>query len=204
VRKKLDAIKMLVLDVDGVLTDGTVLVDSRGGESKSFSIIDGHGIKMWKRAGLKIAFLSGRASATTKYQAKELAVDFCLNGRRDKLKGLEELVKMSKIPAAQIAYVGDDLPDLPVISCVGFAAAVANAVDEIKRAADYVTKRKGGEGAVREIIEYILKKTGRWNELVKRYESAGTKHPKNFYRGARGDRRENNINQSLRSRRSLR
>ncbi len=160
---------MLALDVDGVLTDGTILVDSRGRESKSFSIIDGHGIKMWKRAGLKIAFLSGRASATTKYQARELAVDFCLNGRRDKLKGLEELIKMSKMSAAQIAYVGDDLPDLPVISRVGFAAAVANAVDEIKQAADYVTKRKGGEGAVREIIEYILKKTGRWDALVKKY-----------------------------------
>jgi 3-deoxy-D-manno-octulosonate 8-phosphate phosphatase (KDO 8-P phosphatase) len=169
VQKKLDAIKMLVLDVDGVLTDGTIIVDSRGTESKSFSIIDGHGIKMWKRAGLKIAFLSGRASATTKYQARELAVDFCLNGRRDKLKGLKELIKMSKMPAAQIAYVGDDLPDLPVITCAGFAAAVANAADEIKQAADYVTKRKGGEGAVREIIEYILKKTGRWDALVKKY-----------------------------------
>jgi 3-deoxy-D-manno-octulosonate 8-phosphate phosphatase (KDO 8-P phosphatase) len=169
VAKKLDAIKMLVLDVDGVLTDGTILVDSRGSESKSFSIIDGHGIKMWKRAGLKIAFLSGRASAATKYQAKELAVDFCLNGRRDKLKGLKELIKMSKTPASQIAYVGDDLPDLPVINCVCFAAAVANAVDEIKKAADYVTRQKGGQGAVREIIEYILKKTGRWNALVKKY-----------------------------------
>jgi 3-deoxy-D-manno-octulosonate 8-phosphate phosphatase (KDO 8-P phosphatase) len=169
VHKNLDAIKMLVLDVDGVLTDGTILVDSRGHESKSFSIIDGHGIKMWKRAGLKIAFLSGRASATTKHQAKELAVDFCLNGRRDKLKGLSELVKMCKIPPEQIAYVGDDLPDLPVIKCAGFSAAVANAVVEIKQAADYVTKKSGGQGAVREIIEYILKKTGKWNAIVKKY-----------------------------------
>jgi 3-deoxy-D-manno-octulosonate 8-phosphate phosphatase (KDO 8-P phosphatase) len=169
VQKKLDAIKMLVLDVDGVLTDGTIVVDSQGIESKFFSVLDGHGIKMWKRAGLAVAFLSGRASAATKHQAKELAVDFCLNGRRDKLKGLKELIKMSKTPAEQIAYVGDDLPDLPVIQCAGFSVAVANAVDEIKQAADYVTKRKGGEGAVREIIEYILKKTGRWNAIVKKY-----------------------------------
>ena len=167
--KKLDAIKMLALDVDGVLTDGTILVDSRGRETKSFSIIDGHGIKMWKRAGLKIAFLSGRASAATKHQARELAVDFCLNGRRDKLKGFKELIKMSKTPARQIAYVSDDLPDLPVIQCAGFSAAVANAVDEIKRAVDYVTKREGGDGAVREIIEHILKKTDRWDNLVKKY-----------------------------------
>jgi len=169
VQKKLDAIKMLALDVDGVLTDGTILVDSRGRETKSFSIIDGHRIKMWKRAGLKIAFLSGRACATTKHQARELAVDFRLNGRRDKLKGLKELIKMSKTPAGQIAYVGDDLPDLPVIQSAGFSAAVANAVDEVKQAADYVTKQKGGEGAVREVIEHILKKTGRWDGLVKRY-----------------------------------
>jgi 3-deoxy-D-manno-octulosonate 8-phosphate phosphatase (KDO 8-P phosphatase) len=169
VHKKLDTIKMLVLDVDGVLTDGTILVDSRGRESKSFSIIDGHGIKMWKRAGLKIAFLSGRASAATKYQAKELAVDFCLNGRRDKLKGFSELIKMSKTPAGQIAYVGDDLPDLPVIRCAGFSVAVANAVDEVKRSADYITRRKGGGGAVREIIEYILKKIGKWDAIVKKY-----------------------------------
>jgi 3-deoxy-D-manno-octulosonate 8-phosphate phosphatase (KDO 8-P phosphatase) len=169
VSKKLDAIKMLVLDVDGVLTDGTILVDARGRESKSFSIIDGHGIKLWKRTGMKIAFLSGRKSASTAQQAKELAVDFCLNGRRDKLKGLEELVNISKTPVENIAYVGDDLPDLPVILRVGFSAAVANAVDEIKKAADYIAKRKGGQGAVREIIEFILKKTGRWNALVKRY-----------------------------------
>ncbi|MBE3040103.1 MAG: HAD hydrolase family protein [Chloroflexi bacterium] len=160
---------MLVLDVDGVLTDGTIVVDSQGRESKSFSIIDGHGIKMWKRAGLAVAFLSGRESAPTKQQAKELAVDFCLEGCIDKYACMLELMQTSGVSAGQIAYVGDDLPDLPVIRCVGFAAAVANAVDEVKRAADYVTKRKGGEGAVREVIEYILKKTGRWNGLVKRY-----------------------------------
>ncbi len=146
------------------------MVDPQGRESKSFSIIDGHGIKMWKRAGLKVAFLSGRESAPTKQQAKELAVDFCLEGCIDKLTpDLLELMQTSGAPAGQIAYVGDDLPDLPVIQCAGFSAAVANAVDEVKQAADYVTKRKGGEGAVREIIEYILKKTGRWDGLVKRY-----------------------------------
>ena len=87
----------------------------------------------------------------------------------DKYACLLELMQISGVSAGQIAYVGDDLPDLPVIRCVGFSAAVANAVDEVKQAADYVTKRKGGEGAVREVIEYILKKTGRWDGLVKRY-----------------------------------
>jgi len=168
-KTKLDAIKMLVLDVDGVLTDGTIVVDAEGRESKFFSVLDGHGIKMWKRAGLAVAFLSGRESAPTKQQAAELAVDYCLEGCQDKLAGLRELMRVSGLSAGEIAYVGDDLPDLPVILGVGFGAAVANAGDEVKRAAEYVTSRRGGEGAVREVIEYILKKTGRWEGLTKRY-----------------------------------
>ena len=168
-KTKLDAIKMLVLDVDGVLTDGTIVVDAEGRESKFFSVLDGHGIKMWKRAGLAVAFLSGRESTPTKQQAAELAIDYCLEGRQDKLAGLRELMRLSGMSAGEIAYVGDDLPDLPVIRNVGFSAAVANAVDEVKKQADYVTTRKGGQGAVREVIEYILKKTGRWEGLTKRY-----------------------------------
>ena len=167
--KNLNAIKMLVLDVDGVLTDGTIVVDSQGMESKFFSVLDGHGIKMWKRAGLTVAFLSGRESPPTAQQAKELAVDFCLQGCIDKYACLLELIQTSGVPVVQIAYIGDDLPDLPIIRRAGFSAAVANAVDEVKHAVDYVTKRNGGEGAVREVIEYILKKTGRWGELVERY-----------------------------------
>jgi 3-deoxy-D-manno-octulosonate 8-phosphate phosphatase (KDO 8-P phosphatase) len=168
---------MLVLDVDGVLTDGTIMVDNRGRESKFFSVLDGHGIKMWKRAGLKVAFLSGRASAATKQQAEELNIDFCLEGCRDKLAGLRELVQLSGLSASEIAYVGDDLPDLPVMRHTGFSAAVANAVDEVKKAADYVTTLKGGQGAVREVIEYILKKTGKWGGLVKKYLADTVEEP---------------------------
>jgi 3-deoxy-D-manno-octulosonate 8-phosphate phosphatase (KDO 8-P phosphatase) len=160
---------MLVLDVDGVLTDGTIVVDDRGRESKFFNALDGHGIKMWKRSGLKTAFLSGRKSPPTQQHAKEYEIDFCLEGRRDKLAGIKELEKMSGLASKQMAYVGDDLPDLPAMRCAGFKVAVANAVDEIKTAADYITKNGGGKGAVREVIEYILKKTGRWNELLKKY-----------------------------------
>jgi 3-deoxy-D-manno-octulosonate 8-phosphate phosphatase (KDO 8-P phosphatase) len=160
---------MLVLDVDGVLIDGTIVVDAEGRESKFFSVLDGHGIKMWKRAGLRTAFLSGRASAPTKQQAEELKVDFCLEGYRDKLAGLRKLMQLSGLSASEIAYVGDDLPDLPVMRHAGFGAAVANAVDEVKKASDYVTARRGGQGAVREVIEYILKKTGKWCGLMKGY-----------------------------------
>jgi 3-deoxy-D-manno-octulosonate 8-phosphate phosphatase (KDO 8-P phosphatase) len=168
-KKELDAIKMLVLDVDGVLTDGTIVVDDRGVESKFFNALDGHGIKLWKRVGLKVAFLSGRESPPTQQHAKEYEIDFCLEGRKDKLAGLKELEKMSGLSPEQMAYVGDDLPDLPVMRCVGFSVAVANAVDEVRAAADYITKRGGGEGAVREVIEYILKKTGRWDEIMDKY-----------------------------------
>jgi 3-deoxy-D-manno-octulosonate 8-phosphate phosphatase (KDO 8-P phosphatase) len=177
---------MLVLDVDGVLTDGTIVVDSQGRESKFFSVFDGHGIKMWKRAGLSVAFLSGRESAPTKQQAKELAVDFCFEGCIDKYACLLELMQTSGVSAGQIACVGDDLPDLPVIQCAGFSAAVANAVDEIKRAADYVTKKNGGEGAVREVIEYILKKTGRWDGLVKRYTADSPRQKKKSLTSKKG------------------
>jgi len=165
----LSEIKMLVLDVDGVLTDGRVVVDEQGGESKFFSALDGHGIRMWRRAGLKVAFLSGRKSGPTKQQAKELGVDFCLEDCHDKLESFQQLLGLCGLSAEQIAYVGDDLPDLPVIRSAGFGVAVAGAADEVKQAADYVTAREGGRGAVREVIEYILKKTGKWEQLLERY-----------------------------------
>ena len=173
----LDTIRMLVLDVDGVLTDGRILVDENGVESKFFSIVDGHGIKMCKRSGLLVAFLSGRKSGPTKQQADELAVDYCLQGCLDKAASIKELEKLSGVTTGEMAYVGDDLSDLPVIRSVGFGAAVANAAEQVKQAADYVTTRTGGDGAVREIIEYILKKTGRWEGLMQRYLADSPKQP---------------------------
>ena len=162
-------IKMLVLDVDGVLTDGTLIINADGGESKFFNTLDGHGIRMWQRAGLKVAFLSGRSSESTKYRAEQLEVDYCLQDCHNKLDGLENFLEQSGLSAREVAYIGDDLPDLPPIRYVGFGVAVANAVDEVKQYADYVTTRRGGGGAVREVIEYILKSTGKWQELMKRY-----------------------------------
>jgi len=162
-------IQLLVVDVDGVLTDGSLIINSDGSESKSFSTLDGHGLRLWRRAGLKVAFLSGRVSGPTQYRAQQLGIDYCLQDCHDKLSSLEELLKKAGLSAKQVAYIGDDLPDLPLIRCAGFGVAVANAVDEVKDAADYVTANPGGSGAVREVIEYILKNTGRWDELMKRY-----------------------------------
>ena len=151
---------------------GRLLLTPTGKKASSSVSLDGHGIRMWKRAGLKVAFLSGRKSSPTRHHAKEFAVDFCLEDCHDKLACLRELMRLSGLSASEIAYVGDDLPDLPVIRRVGFGVAVAGAVEEVRDVADYVTTQQGGKGAVREVIEYILKKTGRWEGLMKRYLSA--------------------------------
>ncbi len=162
-------IKLLVLDVDGVLTDGTIVINGDGSESKFFNSLDGHGIRMWRRAGLKIALLSGRISEPTRHRAKQLEIEYVFENCHNKLPALEEFLKQLALPPESVAYVGDDLMDLPVMRYVGFSVAVANAVDDVKKQADFVTIRRGGSGAVREAIEYILKNSGRWQELVERY-----------------------------------
>jgi len=166
---KFTEIQLLVMDVDGVLTDGTVLINGDGSEGKFFNLQDGHGIRMWQRAGLHVAFLSGRFSEATKRRAEQLEVEYCVQDCFEKLPEFKKILEQTGIAAKKTAYIGDDLLDLPVIKYAGFGAAVANAVDEVKEAADYITTRCGGNGAVREVIEYILKKSGRWEELMKRY-----------------------------------
>ena len=162
-------IKMLALDVDGVLTDGTLIINADGSESKFFNSLDGHGIRMWQRAGLKVALISGRTSVPTERRAEQLQIEYVFQECHYKLPVVEQLAGQLGLSPANIAYIGDDLTDMPVMRYVGLAVAVANAVDEVKQCADYVTTRPGGSGAVREVIEYILKNSGRWQELMKRY-----------------------------------
>jgi 3-deoxy-D-manno-octulosonate 8-phosphate phosphatase (KDO 8-P phosphatase) len=162
-------IKLLALDVDGVLTDGTLIINANGSESKFFSSLDGHGIKVWQRAGLKVALISGRTSQPTERRAEQLQIEYVFQECHNKLPVVEKLAGQLDLLPENIAFVGDDLTDMPVMRYVGFAATVANAVDEVKQCADYVTSRTGGKGAVREVIEYILKNSGRWQELMKRY-----------------------------------
>jgi 3-deoxy-D-manno-octulosonate 8-phosphate phosphatase (KDO 8-P phosphatase) len=166
---KFEDIKILILDVDGVLTNGAIVVNPDGRESKFFNVLDGHGIKMWRRAGLKVALLSGRTSEPTHFRAEQLEIDYCLENCRDKLPPLKKLLADLAIAPEQAVFIGDDLPDVPPMRYVGFAVAVANAVDEVKQHADFVTTRSGGKGAVREVIEYILKKNGKWETLLERY-----------------------------------
>ena len=165
----LGTIELLVLDVDGVLTDGSIVLHADGSESKSFSLLDGHGIKLWKRAGLKVALLSGRPSPVTRHRAAQLQIEHVLEGCHKKLPALQGLLDQLALSPQNVAYVGDDLLDLPPVRYVGFGVAVANAVDELKHYADYVTSRPGGQGAVREVIEVILKGSGRWQALMEQY-----------------------------------
>lgn len=162
-------IVMLAMDVDGVLTDGAVIIHHDGTESKRFSLVDGHGIRMWLRAGLQMAWISGRASEATRRRAEQLGVTLVFDDAVVKLPVFEELLNRTGLNADQVAYIGDDVLDIPVLSKAGLAIAVANAVDEAKAYADYITLREGGHGAVREVIEYILKGSGRWDALMERY-----------------------------------
>ena len=162
-------IKMLVTDVDGVLTDGTVLINSDGSESKRFNLLDGHGIKLWHRAGMITAIISGRASEATTVRAKQLSIEDVKQGFTKKLPAFESLLKDVGLTSEEVVYIGDDLLDLPLVRRAAFGVAVANAVDELKESADYITHRHGGSGAVREVIEIVLKSTGKWDELMQRY-----------------------------------
>jgi 3-deoxy-D-manno-octulosonate 8-phosphate phosphatase (KDO 8-P phosphatase) len=167
--KDLSAIKMLALDVDGVLTDGSLILHDDGSESKCFNSLDGHGLRMWRRAGLKVAFLSGRPSEPTNRRAEQLGVDYCFTDCYDKLPKLKEILDRENLTADNVAYIGDDLPDLPAVMFAGFGVAVANAPDEVRANADFVTTKSGGSGAVREVIEYILKNSGTWQKLLEKY-----------------------------------
>jgi 3-deoxy-D-manno-octulosonate 8-phosphate phosphatase (KDO 8-P phosphatase) len=164
-------IELLAMDVDGVLTDGTLIINGDGSESKSFNTLDGHGIRLWHRAGLKVALLSGRVSPPTRRRAEQLQIQYVYEDCHYKLPVFEKLVQQLGLSPDKTAFIGDDLPDLPVIRYAGFGVAVANAVAQIKQHADYVTTRAGGKGAVREVIEYILKRSGKWDDLMKRYLS---------------------------------
>jgi 3-deoxy-D-manno-octulosonate 8-phosphate phosphatase (KDO 8-P phosphatase) len=159
-------IRVLLMDVDGVLTDGRIWLLSRrdgtASEIKGFSAYDGAGLKVARAAGLRTGIITGRESAAVTQRAKECEIEFVYQHRATKLSALEEILQATGAAPAEVAYVADDLPDLPVLERVGLAVAVANAAPEVKRAAHFVTSRTGGDGAVREVIELIVKAQGKW------------------------------------------
>jgi 3-deoxy-D-manno-octulosonate 8-phosphate phosphatase (KDO 8-P phosphatase) len=150
------AVRLAIFDVDGVLTDGTLWIGPQGEAFKAFNILDGHGLKMLQGAGIATAILSGRESEAVVRRARELAIAHVVQGADDKLAAFDALLAKAGCRAEACAFVGDDLPDLPVLQRCGFAVAVANAVDAVKEAAHYVTRAPGGKGAVREFCDLVL------------------------------------------------
>ncbi len=154
------AVKLLVLDVDGVLTDGKLYFLADGSEAKAFSTLDGQGIKMLKNSGVNIAIITGRTSTIVERRAANLGIEHLIQGREDKRVALDELLAALKLPYEQVAYLGDDLPDLAPIRCVALGVAVANANTFVRQHAQAVTSLRGGEGAARELCEFIMAAQG--------------------------------------------
>jgi 3-deoxy-D-manno-octulosonate 8-phosphate phosphatase (KDO 8-P phosphatase) len=149
-------VKLLVLDVDGVMTDGRLYIGAEGETIKAFNSHDGHGIKMLRCSGIEVAIISGRKSSALEQRAKELGIKHLYQGREDKITALNELLNIIDVNYQQIAHLGDDLPDLPVIRRVGLGMAVANAYPLVKEHALWCTKAEGGNGAVREACDFIM------------------------------------------------
>ncbi len=162
-------LKMLVMDVDGVLTDGGIILDQNGDELKKFHVHDGGWIRIWGREGLKSAIITGRQCPAVAHRAMSLQIDYIYQNATKKLPVFEQLIEESGIQPEQMAYIGDDVFDLPVMRRVGFSAAVADAFDEVRNVADYVTTLPGGRGAVRELIVYLLKRKGLYDHAMERY-----------------------------------
>jgi len=163
-------IRLLILDVDGVLTDGQLYFGPTGEALKVFHVRDGHGIKMAQKGGLEIAMVSGRRSDAAYHRARELGVNRFYEGVRDKLAVLEELLAALRLSPAQVAAVGDELVDIPLMARVGLGVAVADAVSEVKAAAHWITPSPGGRGAVREVCDLLLKAQGRWLEVAQPWQ----------------------------------
>lgn len=162
-------IKLLLLDVDGVMTDGRITYDSEGTETKSFDVKDGHGIKLLQRAGVQVGIITGRQSEIVDRRAKELGIEIVYQGAKNKDLPFKEILKKLGLEPEEVAYVGDDIVDLPVMRQVGFAATVADAMDDVKPYAHMITTRRGGRGAVREICDFLLKESGRWPAVTQHY-----------------------------------
>lgn len=169
ISEKIKRVRLLALDVDGVLTDGRIIFNDAGQETKLFDVKDGHGIKLLSRSGVEVAIITARESKVVLHRAEDLGIALVYQGMKDKKKALEELASRTGIPPLEMAYMGDDIVDLPVLTRVGFSATVADAVDEVRERVDYIASRTGGRGAVREVAELILKTQSRWDDVIKAY-----------------------------------
>lgn len=167
---KIRSIRILILDVDGVMTDGRIIMDDKGCEVKNFNVKDGHGIKMLMRYGVDIILLTGRRSNVVEHRARDLGIVEVYQGIFNKVEIFNEILLKKALNSEQIAFIGDDIVDIPLLKRVGFSVAVADASEDVKRSVDYITSKKGGSGAVREICELILRCQDKWVDVVKRYD----------------------------------
>jgi len=165
--------KALVLDVDGTMTDGGIYLDDRGVQTKRFDVTDGSGIVYYQRAGGQVAFLTGRSSRVVEVRAAELGVRFVVQGALEKAPALRRLCGEMGLRPEQVAYMGDDLTDVPAMRLAGFVIAPAGAAEAVRGLADYVTPSGGGHGAVRQAVEHLLARDGLWETILARYGLAG-------------------------------
>jgi len=172
VRNKAKKIKLLLLDVDGVLTDGGIFIDDRGYETKRFDVRDGQGIAQLKRADIEVGFITGRSSKAVHHRARELGVKIVHQGVQDKADIYKRIKQKNRLTDEQIAYMGDDVADLPILRKVGLAFTVRDSWSGIKSEAHYVTQSSGGKGAVREVSELLLRAQNIWNDLEKKHYPA--------------------------------
>ncbi len=163
-------IKLLCLDVDGVLTDGGIAIDDAGHETKRFHVRDGAALRMWARLGYETAVITGRNGMALRHRLRELGVRHVVSGSKEKGAAFEALLGEVGIAAGAVAMIGDDLPDLPILRRCGLPIAVRDAAQEVLDIAKFVTARPGGSGAVREAVEHILKGQGRWTEAVRTFD----------------------------------
>lgn len=168
--EKLKNISLLLLDVDGVMTDGGIIYDASGLETKRFNVKDGHGIKMLQRHGVEVGIITGRTSIVVDNRARELGITLVYQGSLKKIDSYNDIKHMTGLTDAQIAYMGDDVIDVPVLRRVGFSAAPLDALPEVRGVVNYVSSCTGGYGAVRDLCDHILKARGVWAEIAARYE----------------------------------
>lgn len=169
--ERLSRVDLLLLDVDGVLTDGGIHLDDSGIETKVFDVTDGHGLKMLQRGGVDVGLVTGRSSRVVEHRARELGIREVHQGSKDKVLVVKEILRRRGLTADRVAYMGDDIVDVPVMIQVGLAVTVPGAPDYVRERAHWVTERAGGRGAVREVCEALLKARGRWDELTRKYFS---------------------------------
>jgi YrbI family 3-deoxy-D-manno-octulosonate 8-phosphate phosphatase len=167
--ERIASIELLVLDVDGVLTPGSITYSDAGAELKAFHVRDGSGLKIWQFVGRRAAVITGRSSPTVERRAQEVGIELVIQGAVAKLPAYRQVLEMTGLCPKQVCAVGDDLPDLPVLGSVGLAVAVADACPEVRAEAQYVTQAAGGSGAVRETIELILRCQGEWQKTVRHF-----------------------------------